>query len=298
VLAGSLTGVSDQLSALPDEVTLSNSGLVAALSKDRFTSTGVVLSVDGIAQSQVNPEDPSDLQFEYIRRIGHLIDLFRREESPITAVHLGAGALSVPRYVSHTRPGSRSQVLEWEPQLIELVRKHVPWDAKWSIRVRYGDARDTLGTLPEGLDGQVDVIVVDLFSGNSTPPHLTTLEFYEAMRPLLRQDGMVVINVVDGRPQAFTRSQCATLMEVFGFVGLTGESGVVRGRRFGNVVLVATVAEGEPAWWSGLQRLGPHPTSVLSGPSLQRFIAHAPVQTDAERIDSPKLGQGFFGSQG
>ncbi len=134
------------MSALPDEVTLSNSGLVATLSKDRFTSTGVVLSVDGIAQSQVNPEDPSDLQFEYIRRIGHLIDLFRPEGSPITAVHLGAGALSVPRYVSHTRPGSRSQVLEWEPQLIELVRKHIPWDAKWSIRVRYGDARDTLVT--------------------------------------------------------------------------------------------------------------------------------------------------------
>jgi hypothetical protein len=289
--------VSEWFARLPDEVMLSNSGLVASLSKDRFTSTGVVLSVDGIAQSQVNPEDPTDLQFEYIRRIGHLIDLFRPEGAPITAVHLGAGALSIPRYVSRTRPGSRSQVLEWEPELIELVRKHIPWDSTWSIRVRYGDARETLGRLPSGLHGQVDLVVVDLFSGSSTPSHLTTLEFHQAMRPLLRPDGMVVINVVDGRPQAFTRSQCATLGKVFGFVGLTGESGVVRGRRFGNVVLVATVAEGEPEWWSGLQRLGPHPTSVLSGPSLQRFIAHAPVQTDAERIPSPKLGQGFFGSQ-
>jgi hypothetical protein len=290
--------VSDWFARLPDEITLSNSGLVASLSKDRFTSTGVVLSVDGIAQSQVNPEDPSDLQFEYIRRIGHLIDLFRPGGNPITAVHLGAGALSVPRYISHTRPGSRSQVIEWEPELIELVRAHIPWDSKWSVRVRYGDARETLGSLPSGLRGQVDLIVVDLFSGNSTPPHLTTLEFYQAMRPLLRPDGIVVINVVDGRPQEFSRAQCRTLGEVFGFVGLTGESGVVRGRRFGNLVLVATMSEGEPEWWSVLQRLGPHPTSVLSGPSLQRFIAHAPVQTDAEKIASPKLGQGFFGSQG
>jgi len=111
------------MSKLPAGVMLSRSGFRAQLSKDRFTSSGVVLSVDGIAQSQVNPEDPTDLQFEYIRRIGHIVDLFRPEGDPVTAVHLGAGALSVPRYIAHTRPGSRSQVIEWEQELVELVRE-------------------------------------------------------------------------------------------------------------------------------------------------------------------------------
>jgi hypothetical protein len=284
------------MSNLPAGVTLSRSGLRAQLSKDRFTTSGVVLSVDGIAQSLVNPEDPTDLQFEYIRRIGHIVDLFRPASAPITAVHLGAGALSVPRYIAHTRPGSRSQVIEWEQELVDLVRTHIPWDPSWSIRVRYGDARESLGSLPFGLMGSVDLVVVDLFSGSSTPSHLTTLEFYQEIRPLLRPDGVVVINVVDGRPQNFTRAQCRTLREVFGFVGLSGESGVVRGRRFGNVVLVATIQPDEPQWWVGLQRLGPHPTSVLSGVSLDRFIAHAPLQTDDQRLPSPRLGQGFFGS--
>jgi spermidine synthase len=286
------------MSNLPAGVTLSRSGFRAQLSKDRFTASGVVLSVDGIAQSQVNPEDPTDLQFEYIRRIGHIVDLFRPPEQPITAVHLGAGALSVPRYIAHTRPGSRSQVIEWEQELVDLVRAHLPWDSSWSIRVRYGDARETLRSLPSGLMGSVGLVVVDLFSGNSTPSHLTTLEFYQEIRPLLRPDGLVVINVVDGRPQDFTRAQCRTLREAFGFVGLSGESGVVRGRRFGNVVLVATIPPDEPYWWGSLQRLGPHPTSVLSGISLDRFIAHAPLQTDAQRLPSPRLGQGFFGSEG
>ena len=286
------------MSNLPAGVTLSRSGFRAQLSKDRFTASGVVLSVDGIAQSQVNPEDPTDLQFEYIRRIGHLVDLFRTAQQPITAVHLGAGALSVPRYIAHTRPGSRSQVIEWEQELVELVREHIPWNSSWSIRVRYGDARETLSSLPSGLMGAADLVLVDLFSGSSTPGHLTTLEFYEEIRPLLRPDGLVVINVVDGRPQDFTRAQCRTLREAFGFVGLSGESGVVRGRRFGNVVLVATRQPQEPAWWGSLQRLGPHPTSVLSGASLDRFIAHAPLQTDDQRLPSPQLGQGFFGSEG
>ena len=286
------------MSNLPAGVTLSRSGFRAQLSKDRFTSSGVVLSVDGIAQSQVNPEDPTDLQFEYIRRIGHIVDLLRPEGDAVTAVHLGAGALSVPRYIAHTRPGSRSQVIEWEQELVELVREHIPWDSSWSIRVRYGDAREALSSLPAGLMGAVDLVVVDLFSGSSTPGHLTTLEFYQEIRPLLRPDGIVVINVVDGRPQDFTRAQCRTLREAFGFVGLSGESGVVRGRRFGNVVLVATLEPQEPAWWGSLQRLGPHPTSVLSGSSLDRFIAHAPLQTDDQRLPSPRLGQGFFGSEG
>jgi len=286
------------MSNLPAGVTLSRSGFRAQLSKDRFTASGVVLSVDGIAQSQVNPEDPTDLQFEYIRRIGHFVDLFRTAHQPITAVHLGAGALSVPRYIAHTRPGSRSQVIEWEQELVELVREHIPWNSSWSIRVRYGDARETLSSLPSGLMGAADLVLVDLFSGSSTPGHLTTLEFYEEIRPLLRPDGLVVINVVDGRPQDFTRAQCRTLREAFGFVGLSGESGVVRGRRFGNVVLVATRQPQEPAWWGSLQRLGPHPTSVLSGASLDRFIAHAPLQTDDQRLPSPQLGQGFFGSEG
>jgi hypothetical protein len=293
-----LLHVSNAPNELPAETTLASSGLVAELARDRFTRSGVVLRVDGIAQSQVNPDDPSDLQFEYIQRIGHVIDLFRPSGKPITALHLGGGALTLPRYVSHTRPGSRSQVIEWERDLIDFVRSVVPWDSSWSIRLRYGDARDVVAKLPEGLQGVIDLVVVDLFAGNHTPGHLTTAEFYQLLLPLLSPDGVVVVNMVDGRPQAFTRSQIATLRSVFGFVGLMGESGVIRGRRFGNMIAVATRQDGEPAWWGSLQRLGPHPTSILTAHQLDRFAHTAPVQTDANRIDSPRLGQGFFGADG
>lgn len=267
---------------------------MARLDVDRFTRSGVVLRVDGIPQSQINVDDPSDLQFEYIRRIGHVIDLFRPAGQAVTAIHLGAGALTLPRYLEHTRPGSRSQVIEWEQDLIDFVREHIPWDPTASIRVRYGDAREVVQRLPAGLYGSADLIVVDLFAGNHTPSHLTTVEFYQLLTPLLGPGGVMVVNMVDGRPQAFARSQCRTLQEVAGFVGVVGESGVVRGRRFGNLILVATPSDAEPHWWPDLQRLGPHPTSVLSGDRLQRFIAGASVQTDASPLPSPTLGGGVF----
>ena len=59
---------------------------------------------------------------------------------------------------------------------------------------------------------------------------------------------MVTLNVVDARGGRFARAEAAALREVFGFVGILGESGVVKGRRTGNYVLVATKEQGLPAW--------------------------------------------------
>lgn len=279
-------------------ITLGQSGLQAQILPDRHTPGGYLLSVDGVAQSQVTPDRPDLLAFEYIRRIGHVIDAFRPTSRAISSLHLGAGALSLPRYISHTRPGSRSQVIEWERDLVDYVREHLPWNKSWSIRVRYGDARQVVGTLPSGLHGALDLIVVDLFSGNHTPSHLTTKEFFAPLTDLLATEGVVVVNLVDGRGSSFAKAQAATLAELFGFVGAWGEAGVVRGRRFGNILMAATAEEAEPEWWAEVIRLGPHPTSSLSGSKLQRFISGVPAQVDAHPLVSPTLTKAFLADQG
>jgi hypothetical protein len=245
-------------------------------------------------QSHIDRGDPTALQFEYIRRIGHIIDVIAPEAAPLTALHLGAGGLTLPRYLATTRPHSRQQVIEWEPELVDLVRRHAPWPGSWSIRLRYGDARDALTRLPAGLHHTVNLIVVDLFAGDHTPSHLTSMEFYRLLTPFLTPTGWVVVNLVDGPGHAFARSQWATLAHIFGFVGVTGEASVVRGRRFGNLVCVASPQKEEPPWWPDLQRLGPHPTATLSGKKLTNLIqGHRPV-TDQTATPSPQLGKGFL----
>jgi len=281
---------------LPETITLSQSGLPATVTEDRFTSHSLLFTIGSTPQSHVYVHDPTQLQFEYIRRIGHIIDLVAPTTQPITVLHLGAGALTLPRYVAATRPGSRQQVIEWEPDLVDLVRRHAPWDQSWSIRLRYGDARQTLGRLPAGLTGACDLVVVDLFAGNHTPAHLTTTEFYGALSPLLSSDGCLVVNSVDGPGHSFARSQWATLSELFGFIGVVGEASVVRGRRFGNLVSIAQASPNPPAWWPDLQRLGPHPTATLSGGKLASLIKGVKPVTDGTAVDSPQLGRGF--SQG
>src|SRR6478736_8167614 len=124
-------------------------------------ANGYELIVDGTPQSHVDLDDPSHLHFEYVARMGAVIDQLRMPRQPLTAVHLGAGALTIPRYVEHTRPGSRQQVIELEPALVELVRAVAPLPRGASVRVRIGAAREGLGRLPAAMVGNVDLLISD-----------------------------------------------------------------------------------------------------------------------------------------
>lgn len=272
---------------LPPSRILSN-GMCAWFEEDRFVPGTVQLIIDGTPQSHINPHAPDELFFEYVRRIGHVIDAFRTPGKPITALHLGGGGFTLPRYIEATRPGSRQQVIELEGELVDFVREAFPLPARASIRVRRGDARELLLKLPAGLHKNVEIIVVDVFSGSTTPSHLTSVEFYDLMLPLLAKNALVVVNATDGSGQAFVRSQAATLQSVFGSVIAVAEPQVLKGRRFGNVVLVA--AHGKKPRLDWLPRLmagGPHPARLLEKAELTHFIGGAKPVTDATAISSP-----------
>lgn len=281
---------------LPEPVTLS-SGLVAEVEEDRWVPGAIQLLVDGTPQSHVNLRDPSEVFFEYVRRIAHAIDLFRAPGQPISALHLGGGAFTLPRYIEATRPGSRQQVVELESSLVELVREAAPLPKRASIRVRHGDAREVLGKLPQGMHGAIDLVVVDIFAGSRTPAHVSSIEFYELIAPLLAPDGLVVVNTTDGTGQAFTRSQVATLAAVFGTVAAVGEPQTLKGRRFGNVVLLASNSDvdHELEWLPRLLAGGPHPARMLVGRELDEWLRGARAVTDVEAVPSPEPPAEVFG---
>ncbi|MBL3698710.1 spermidine synthase [Leucobacter luti] len=279
---------------LPDPIVLS-SGLTAEIEADRWVPGAVQLVVDGTPQSHVNLPDPSELFFEYIRRIGHVIDLFRTPGQPISALHLGGGAFTLPRYVEATRPGSRQQVIELEGDLVDLVRAAAPLPKRASIRVRRGDAREVLGKLPDGMRGGIDLVVVDIFAGAQTPAHVSSVEFYELIRPLLAPGGIVVVNAADGAGLPFVRGQAATLDHLFGSVAAIAEPQVIKGRRFGNVVFVATDDDLETLDW--LPRLlagGPHPARMLVGREFAELTRGARPVTDATAVPSPAPARELF----
>jgi hypothetical protein len=274
------------------------SGLHAEIRPDRFVSGAFELIVDGTPQSHVNLDDPTHLFFEYIQRMGHVIDQLGMPGQPITALHLGAGALTLPRYIEATRPGSRQQVIELEPALVELVRAELPLPRGASIRMRYGDARATLAKLPGGLRGTVDLLVVDVFGGARIPAHVTSVEFYRECAAFLAPEGVVLVNVADGSGAAFARGQGATLSMALDEVALLAEPQVLRGRRFGNFVFVASAAPLPLEWMPRLMAGGPHPAAVVHGRELRDWSAGALFVHDSTAVPSPPPSRSIFQVRG
>jgi spermidine synthase len=253
---------------------------------------GYEVDVDGTPQSHVDPDDPTHLHFEYVARMGAVID--QLPTGPLTAVHLGAGGLTIPRYVEATRPGSRQQVIELEQALVDLVRENLPLPRGAGIRIRIGDAREGLSRLPAALSGTVDLLVSDVYSGAQTPAHLTTVEFYRAAASLLAPGGVLLVNVADGSGLAFARRQVATIREVLPEVIVLAEVQVLKGRRFGNLVIAASAAPLPVEWLPRLMAAGPHPAKVAQGAELDAFVQGARPAVDGDATDSPKPSEILF----
>ena len=255
---------------------------------------GWELDVDDTPQSHVDLDDPTHLHFEYVARMGAVIDRLRMPRQPLTAIHLGAGALTIPRYIEATRPGSRQQVVELEPALWDLVRENLPLPRGAQIRVRIGDARDALGRLPPGLVGAADLVVSDVYSGAQTPAHLTTVEFFTEATRFLAPDGVLLVNVADGAGLAFARREVATVQAVLEHVIVLAEVQTLKGRRFGNLVIAASRQPLPTEWLPRLMAAGPHPAKVAEGREVDEFARGAKVATDADATPSPKPSASIF----
>ncbi|WP_338907980.1 fused MFS/spermidine synthase [Streptomyces nigra] len=259
-------------------------GGLAELIPDPDRARAWTLLLDRAPQSHVDLDDPAFLSFEYQRRLGHVIDLVAPPGRPVRAVHLGGGALTLARYVAATRPRSTQQVVERDAPLVELVRRELPLDRNARIRVRSTDAREGLAKVP---DGWADLVVADVFSGARTPAHLTSTEFLDEVRRALAPGGWYAANLADGPPLTHLRGQIATAAARFAELALVADPTVLRGRRFGNAVLVAA---DQPLPIPELTRRAasdPHPGRVEHGRALRDFTGGATPVTDASAVDSP-----------
>ncbi len=254
-----------------------------------------MLLIDGVPQSHVDLEDPGYLDFEYVRRLGHVIDAAAPAGQPLRVLHLGAGALTLARYVAVTRPGSPQLAVEVDAALVDLIRLRLP-PRNPRLRVRVGDARAELERLRAG---SFDVVIADVFAGGRTPAHLTSAEFWTAARRAVRGTswgGVVAANVADGPPLAHARAQVATARAVFPHACLIADAAVLRGRRFGNLVLAASP---EPLPVDALTRRAagdPMPGRLVHGRDLARFTGGAKPVTDATATPSPAAPPGVFAS--
>lgn len=254
----------------------------AELLADADLPGGWLLTVGGVAQSYVDLEDPTHLEFEYVRRIGDVVDCL--EPGPLAVLHLGGAGCTLARYIAATRPGSRQLVFDADAELIDLVREHLDLRSVPNLRVRISDGREGVATRR---DDSADLLVADVFSSGSMPHDIATVEFTADAARVLRGTGTYLLNIADGPGLAFARRVVATVGEVFPHVLLLAEPGVLRGRRFGNLVLAASARALPVDALTARVASAAFPARCLAGGTLRSFSGSARPLTDETRVKPP-----------
>ncbi|MCM0619090.1 spermidine synthase [Nocardioides bruguierae] len=207
------------------------------------TDGGLLFRRDGRDQSFVDVTDPARLPFDYVRRLADALDVLAPPGEPLRVVHVGGAGLSLPRYLAATRPGSRQTVLEPDEALTAAVREVAPLPARSGIRVRPVLGRPGLEALAAGEQREgADVVVLDAFDDGRVPADLASGPGLRALAAVLAPHGTALLNVADEAPFALARDVLAAVREHLPQVCVSAEPATLRGRRPGNLVVVASRA--------------------------------------------------------
>jgi spermidine synthase len=218
-----------------------DTGTAELIPDDSQAGAWLVL-VNGVQSSHVVIGRPRELAFEYMRWFAAGIESFvgaHLDPAQLRITHLGGGACSMARYLADVYPGSRNTVVELDGRLAELVREQFDIPRAPRVKIRTGEAR----AVTEGfVDGSRDVVIRDVFAEAVTPTPLTTVEFFAHVRRVLAPGGLYVANCGDGRELAGARAEIAGLREVFAHVACIADPPMLKGRRYGNIILLASDA--------------------------------------------------------
>jgi MFS family permease len=239
---------------------------------DPNRESGRTLYLDQARHSYVDLKDPTYLEFEYIKSFAAAINGTWAEGRPLNALHVGGGGLTMTRYVTATRPGSKHQVYEIDKAVVELDKRELGVQTGPDLTVTVQDGR--LGVRDEETDSR-DLVLMDAFSGLSVPWHLTTRELVADVRRVLRPDGLYLINVIDYGAAKFAKAEIKTAQAVFLYVAVIARKDELSGHSGGNFVVAASDKPIDvPAIMSQLEPS----MGVLDRPDS--FVGNAPVLTD------------------
>jgi len=144
----------------------------------------------------------------------HLARLFNADLRRV--LFIGGGVGIGPRSFRRNYPESRVDLVEIDPVVVELGRKHFFLETDDRLQVHIDDGRTFLRRHP---DRQWDVIILDAFTiGGRLPFHLMTREFLEAVKAHLAPGGVLLANLnsaLTGEQGRIFRAEYLTYREVF-----------------------------------------------------------------------------------
>lgn len=210
------------------------------LTPDPYTPDGWVINVDDTPSSHIVVGRPRELSFEYMRWIATGTEAFvagHLDADKLRITHLGGGACTLARYFADVYPRSRNTVVELDGELARLAREWFDIPRAPRVKIRVDDARE----VAEGFTpASRDIIIRDVFAAAKTPHNLATVEFFRHCHRGLAPGGLYVSNCGDHSDLNGAKAEIAGMLEVFDHVAAIADPPMLKGRRYGNIVFLAS----------------------------------------------------------
>jgi spermidine synthase len=197
------------------------------------------LFLNGYPHSIMDKADPYSLESDYTKffPLGLLLN-----DNTTRVLFIGGGGFSGPKYFTQYYPNVSVDVVEIDPQVVEVAKKYFFLDTSNSkIKIYTGDAREFLADY----GGKYDIIVLDAFSKDYVPFHLMTIEFYSLLFDKLTDNGVIISNHIGSSNDKQStsdlyRANLKTFLEVFPnvYVFLTDYSKTIQ-----NIILAPVKTE-------------------------------------------------------
>lgn len=176
-----------------------------------------VLILDRLVHSYTSLNDPTKLVYDYEQIYAEVTAYRAQRDDHLRALFIGGGGYTFPKYMEAVYPDSDIVVIEIDPGVTQVAYELLGLSSDTRIVTYNQDARLFL---ERGPVQTYDLILGDAFNDFSVPYHLTTKEFNERVRAWLEDDGLYVVNIVDGPRGDFLRAYTHTLRQTFRHVYL------------------------------------------------------------------------------
>ena len=185
-----------------------------------------VLILDRLVHSYSSLDDPTQLVYGYEKAYAELTAyqanqaVLEDPQDPLRALFIGGGGYTFPRYMEALYPESELDVIEIDPGVTQIAHDMLGLDPKTQIISYNEDARMFLERTPPASAKGYDLVFGDAFNDYSVPYPLTTKGFNDRVQAWLADDGLYVVNIIDGAYGRFLRAYVHTMRQTFDHVYL------------------------------------------------------------------------------
>lgn len=162
-------------------------------------------------QSSLRMDDPEKLELAYLRAMNSWM-LFK--DAPEHGLLLGLGGGSLARHLLYHFPDCRLVAVEYRKDVVKIARSHFGLPLDKRLKVILDDGGEYVRRRVETLRGYFSLLFVDIFDHDGMSPSLSNIAFFDACRALLKEDGMLIVNLWNTDKDLFA-SYCDWLNEAF-----------------------------------------------------------------------------------